>query len=152
MLQSAGKRRGSLIFSRRQGDAYMSWVFRYGLHLDYKLTTMVIFSPRYVIVNRLRQPIHVRRQTCKTIDHTTTKTLKEDILADEMITPETNEGKLFTGLTFQKLLVTRLRNYNYRFYYLPMDGVSLAVLSYLTFLVWLLNYEMILQIQLLWLE
>ena len=77
-------------------------MFEFGVSLRiapkiFKRTTMVVFSPRYVIVNRLRQPIHVTQANMqKKFTHTMTKkTVEEDILADEMITLEPNEGKPF---------------------------------------------------------
>ena len=77
-------------------------MFEFGVSLRiapkiFKRTTMVVFSPRYVIVNRLRQPIHVTQANMqKKFTHTMTKkTVEEDILADEMITLEPNERKPF---------------------------------------------------------
>ena len=108
MLQSAGKRRGVTGYlaedTRRR-------LYELGVSLriaprTYNRTTMVIFSPRYVIVNRLRQPIHVTQANMqKRFTHTTTKkSLKEDILADEMITLETNEGKPFHWFNVPKTI------------------------------------------------
>ena len=61
MLKSAGKRRGVTGYI---GEDTRRRLFELGVSLRiapkiFKRTTMVVFSPRYVIVNRLRQPIHV---------------------------------------------------------------------------------------------